>query len=455
MQIGSKFSQSDSPYSSPSQQVPQLANFLTVLSCADTSSINDGGKQPYLRIVEQPQNHFRFRYRSEMLGTHGCLLGKNSGSNKTKTHPAVELLNYSGQAWIRCRLAQHNIFDEHPHMLLDHDQNRDVSAKVPEHGSFKVGFPGIAIMHTAKKDVPQLLFEKHESKMKKCFGLRGSGETSLRSRCHDIATNIVRLTFSAHDIWTDEEICPPIFSEPIYNMKSAATNDLKICRMSKCFGRPQGDDDVFIFVERVNKKNIQVRFYEFSESGEECWSANARFDHTDVHHQYGIVFRNPPPPYRNQQTASVEVVVELEPFTYKADHVNPVPNKRTANSSYSSLNSNSGGPINGLSDLPVPLQIMRVPRPAAPASNDFPTAEAVPYTHARPNKMSTSISIRIRLGQPNVPAPPVLHFNSWEIERLLKHNSNICIEEEKQFYEADRTEYFKSCGDSVTDGVIL
>ncbi|XP_068631520.1 nuclear factor NF-kappa-B p110 subunit-like [Battus philenor] len=481
------FSQSDSPYSSPSQQVPQLANFLTVLSCADTLSINNGGKQPYLRIVEQPQNHFRFRYRSEMLGTHGCLLGKNSGSNKTKTHPAVELVNYSGQARIRCRLAQHNNSDEHPHKLLEDDQDRDVSAKVPEHGSYKVGFPGMGIIHTAKKDVPQLLFKKYESKMKNASDY----ERALRSHCENIAKNInlniVRLRFSAHDILTDKEICPPIFSEPIHNMKSAATNDLKICRMSKCIGRPKGGDDVFIFVEKVNKKNIQVRFYELSESGEECWSANARFDHTDVHHQYGIVFRTPP--YPNQQIASdVKVLVELlrpsdgrtsEPreFTYKAEYVNSMAKKRKANSSYSSLNSNSGGSINSLSDLPVPLQIMHhknellsddevmkdlssfsipVPQPVAPASNDLLMAEAILYNESActPNQnIGQHFNMNLMLGQPSIPEPPVLHFNSSEIERLLKHNSNISIEEKKQFCEADWTEYFKSYGDSVTDGM--
>lgn len=32
-------------------------------------------KQPYLEILVQPQTKFRFRYRSEMTGKHGSLLG--------------------------------------------------------------------------------------------------------------------------------------------------------------------------------------------------------------------------------------------------------------------------------------------------------------------------------------------------------------------------------------------
>lgn len=41
--LESPLSQSESPYSSPSQQVPQLANFLTVLSCAEPSLLNNAG----------------------------------------------------------------------------------------------------------------------------------------------------------------------------------------------------------------------------------------------------------------------------------------------------------------------------------------------------------------------------------------------------------------------------
>lgn len=52
------------------------------------------GMKPALQIIEQPQNHFRFRYVSEMIGTHGCLLGKSYGTNKTKTHPTVEVSGY-------------------------------------------------------------------------------------------------------------------------------------------------------------------------------------------------------------------------------------------------------------------------------------------------------------------------------------------------------------------------
>jgi len=76
---------------------------------------NNGGddknyKSPYLEIVVQPQSKFRFRYKSEMTGKHGSLLGasssdtatrfstlsvsncaSSSGNNTTKTFPTVKV----------------------------------------------------------------------------------------------------------------------------------------------------------------------------------------------------------------------------------------------------------------------------------------------------------------------------------------------------------------------------
>jgi Rel/ankyrin family protein len=46
---------------------------------------------PYLQIIEQPVEKFRFRYKSEMMGTHGSILGRNSDRNRKKTYPSVEV----------------------------------------------------------------------------------------------------------------------------------------------------------------------------------------------------------------------------------------------------------------------------------------------------------------------------------------------------------------------------
>lgn len=57
-----------------------------------------------------------------------------------------------------------------------------------------------------------------------------------------------------------------------------------------------------MFVTKVDKNTIQVRFFETDNGdpdGQLIWESNGIFTASDVHHQYGIVMKTPP--YRNQQ----------------------------------------------------------------------------------------------------------------------------------------------------------
>lgn len=83
---------------------------------------------PFLRITEQPVEKFRFRYKSEMHGTHGALMGMNSSKTR-KTFPTVELCNYSGEAIIQCSLYQADISSRkmhHSHKLVIRQDNVDI-----------------------------------------------------------------------------------------------------------------------------------------------------------------------------------------------------------------------------------------------------------------------------------------------------------------------------------------
>lgn len=82
----------------------------------------------YLRIVEQPVEKFRFRYKSEMHGTHGALMGISSSKTR-KSYPTVELCNYAGEAIIQCSLYQtdttrHKM--QHSHKLVIRQDNVDI-----------------------------------------------------------------------------------------------------------------------------------------------------------------------------------------------------------------------------------------------------------------------------------------------------------------------------------------
>lgn len=174
--------------------------------------------------------------------------------------------------------------------------------------------------------------------------------------------------------------------------KSASTNDLKICRMSRSSGDASGGEDVFILVEKVNKKNIMVRFFELDHNGERIWESVGQFMQTDVHHQYAIVFRTPA--YKDRKTpVDVQVYIELvrpsdgrtsEPktFKYRADPMHMQIKKRKANSSNCSIGSSSNGSLNSTSDIPVTVikhqdEMMASPIPTVPS----------PYSHYAGSQM--------------------------------------------------------------------
>ncbi|KAL0832653.1 hypothetical protein ABMA28_000845 [Loxostege sticticalis] len=297
---------SNSAYSSPSQLVPHFECSLD--SLLSQEDIRDENK-PFLKITEQPQGYYKFRYRSEMQNSHGCLHGRSYVKNSNERYfPGVELFNYYGRAIIKCKLAQVNNEHEHPHRLCVNDIN-DVSFQVPRENSYKAWFSDLCIVHTPAREVTDWLYRGHETET-----LCPEEQAIVRRQCEGMAKliqlNIVRLKFSAHHPDSDEEICAPVFSDPIRNLKSAATNILKICRLSRIHGRVSGHDDVIMLVERVIKKNIMIRFFELNEDGKETWSDTGRFLESDVHHQYAIVFTTPP--YENLNiTTKRQVFVEL------------------------------------------------------------------------------------------------------------------------------------------------
>jgi hypothetical protein len=55
--------------------------FITEYSLSSTK-IRPGRPSPCLFILNQPQGKFRFRYASEMTGSHGCLMAESKEWNK-------------------------------------------------------------------------------------------------------------------------------------------------------------------------------------------------------------------------------------------------------------------------------------------------------------------------------------------------------------------------------------
>lgn len=298
----------------------------------DTTTCEDGTNRPFLKIVEQPTPKFRFRYRSEMQGTHGAIQGEKATKQK-KTFPTVKLCNYENVAYIRCTLysADENNRHIHAHRLVakspdrkeDKDDPHDM--KVGPVNSYEACFQTMVIIHTPKKLILDELIKKKKLQIISRRPLDANKpfpDESLRrvmseaKRESDVMDmNKVSLRFDAlkEDPLTGElvEICKPVYSKPIQNMKSHLTSDLKICRIDKHIGSCRGGEEVFIFVEKVSKKNIKVRFFELNEDDEELWCDYAKFTETDVHHQYAIAFRTPP--YKDLKIDRyVTVYIQLE-----------------------------------------------------------------------------------------------------------------------------------------------
>lgn len=280
---------------------------------------------PHLVILEQPVDKFRFRYQSEMHGTHGSLMGVHTEKSK-KTFPSVELRGFQGEAKIRCSLFQVDPSKRaaHSHHLVIKSGEIDLidphDIEVNAETGYVAMFQGMGIIHTAKKNIAEELCKKIKRQraveMNREISLRE--EHQLQKEAAEMAKtmnlNQVCLCFQAFQVdpasglW--QQLCEPVYSNAINNMKSALTGELKICRLSSTAGNVEGGEEVFMFVEKVCKNNIKIRFYELDEFDQEIWQDWGTFSEADVHHQYAIAFKTPP--YRNKDiTEPAEVMMQL------------------------------------------------------------------------------------------------------------------------------------------------
>uniref|UniRef100_A0A8C4XA73 Nuclear factor of kappa light polypeptide gene enhancer in B-cells 2 (p49/p100) n=1 Tax=Erpetoichthys calabaricus TaxID=27687 RepID=A0A8C4XA73_ERPCA len=263
---------------------------------------------PYLVIVEEPkQRGFRFRYECEGP-SHGGLPGASSEKNK-KTYPTVKICNHTGLAMVEVQLVTN--FEPprvHAHSLVGKQCNENGVCRM------KVGpndltaqFNNLGILHVTKKGVHEVLRRRlREERLRcrsglhfflcVCFSEREEQQIveEARELGRIMDLNVVRLKFTAY--LQDSEgnftrALKPVISNPIYDSKSPNASNLKISRMDKTAGSACGGDEVFLLCDKVQKDDIEVRFYEDDEGG---WEAYGDFAPTDVHKQYAIVFKTPP-----------------------------------------------------------------------------------------------------------------------------------------------------------------
>merc|ERR1719450_1612029 len=192
--------------------------------------------------------------------------------------------------------------------------------------SFKHVWQGLGIIHTSRRFIDETIFNR----IKKVFleqkgakngdqfpRLTDAEELTLKADAARMGKeitdklNTVVLGFEAFRVENGiyYPLCAMAFTNPINNLKNPSTGELKICRISAFSGSVSGGDEIFIFIERVKKGDIQVKFFQLDDSEEKVWEEFAEFTEGDVHHQYAIAFKTPA--YKDQ-TVSEDINVFFE-----------------------------------------------------------------------------------------------------------------------------------------------
>ncbi|XP_072050550.1 nuclear factor NF-kappa-B p105 subunit-like isoform X2 [Amphiura filiformis] len=296
---------------------------------------------PKLNILEQPKSRgFRFRYGCEGP-SHGGLPGVNSqkGSRK-RTYPSIEIQNYKGPARLVVSLVTNeDVPKPHAHSLVGKNCSGGLCTVQVGPTDMTATFPNLGILHVTRKDVKKVLKTRmleHRNVYNTMMGGNSGGkdtekevDKAVAESAKNMDLSVVRLCFTAY--LPDEggnytRTLMPVISVPVYDCKAPNAATLKICRMDKSSGCASGGDEVYLLCDKVQKEDIQVRFFEMNSEGNLTWEAYADFGPTDVHRQYAIVFKTPPyhnPNIDKQKYVQVQLkrrtdgdTSDPKPFTY-------------------------------------------------------------------------------------------------------------------------------------------
>ncbi|KAI4894272.1 hypothetical protein NFI96_016299 [Prochilodus magdalenae] len=269
-----------------------------------TRSLSISVHGPYLQIIEEPkQRGFRFRYECEGP-SHGGLPGASSERNR-RTYPTVKVCNYVGHARVEVQLVTHTEPPRvHAHSLVGKHCNENGMCSIDVGpNDLTAQFSNLGILHVTKRGVFDVLIKRLREEKRRIkepgYHFTDTEEQAIVREAKDLAKtmdlNIVRLKFTAYLQDSNggfTRALKPVVSNPIYDSKSPNASNLKISRMDKTCGTVMGGDEIFLLCDKVQKDDIDIRFYEEDDEG--GWEAFGDFSPTDVHKQYAIVFKTPP-----------------------------------------------------------------------------------------------------------------------------------------------------------------
>ncbi|XP_033030397.1 transcription factor p65 isoform X1 [Lacerta agilis] len=254
---------------------------------------------PVVEIIEQPkQRGMRFRYQCEGR-LAGSIPGERS-TDTTKTHPTIKIHNYTGPGKVRISLVTKELpYRPHPHDLVGKDCREGYyEAELSPERSIH-SFQNLGIQCVRKRDLDKAVAKRIETN-------NNPFSVSMEELKGDYDLNAVRLCFQ---VWIQDAgsgrlvQLPLAISQPIYDNRAPNTAELKICRVNRNSGSCLGGDEIFLLCDKVQKEDIEVRFFKDS------WEAKGSFSQADVHRQVAIVFKTPP--YMDQ-TLREPVTVQMQ-----------------------------------------------------------------------------------------------------------------------------------------------
>ncbi|XP_075059961.1 proto-oncogene c-Rel [Mixophyes fleayi] len=257
--------------------------------------------KPYIEIFEQPrQRGMRFRYKCEGRSA-GSILGERSTENN-RSYPSIQLqnINYNCKGKVRVTLVTKNEpYRPHPHDLVGKDC-RDGYYET-EFGADRrvLSFQNLGIQCVRRKEVKDAI---HSRMIREINPFKVPNDQLITIEDYDL--NVVRLCFQVflQDADGNYTIAlAPIVSNPIYDNRAPNTAELRICRVNKNCGTAAGGDEIFLLCDKVQKDDIQVRFFT------DNWEDKGQFGQADVHRQVAIVFKTPSFPFHITEVTTVKM----------------------------------------------------------------------------------------------------------------------------------------------------
>ncbi|KAL6101557.1 rel [Pungitius sinensis] len=282
--------------------------------------------EPAMQIYEQPkQRGMRFRYKCEGRSA-GSIPGEKSSDNN-RSYPSLQILNYCGKGKVRVHLVTKNEpYRPHPHDLVGKDCKDGFYEAEFGPDRRVIAFQNLGIQCVRRREVKDAIMQRMTRGINPFNVPR---EQLLQTEEYDL--NVVRLciqVFLQDESGHFTRPLNPIVTNPIYDNRAPNTAELRICRVNRNSGSVKGGDEIFLLCDKVQKDDIEVRF--FSDDG---WEAKGSFSQADVHRQVAIVFKTPS--YRDMsimESATVQMqlrrpsdqeVSEPMDFRYLPDNKDP------------------------------------------------------------------------------------------------------------------------------------